>query len=159
MIEWIDESDSRGLFLNGKQSPERTARQTLRQLADCLLRRVLGQGTVEHFEILLLEVGTDTGRLITAVTTKDKHEACKADGCSLRTQEVQDVWYDRPDDGVFDNAFEKKITSYEIGLGKCFREILLEHLTELRSFSAIDGFTYLVYGTERGEVLCEETFS
>ena len=158
MTVWTDKSDSKSRFFDGGECKASSVDSALAELFSCLQTRILGNGTATNFDLLLFEVNCDTGRLIAAATTSDKHASGQVDGCSLRVQEVQDFWYDLLDSGPSDQEFSVRITEHVRELGNAFRNGLMPYLEELRRSCASSGFSYRVYGGEPGVAIYEEAF-
>jgi len=159
MTSWTDKSDSKSRFFDGGESTATTTAEALNQLFACLRSTIVGQGTASNFDLLLFEVNCDTGRLLAAVTTSDRHAAGIADGCSLRVQTVQSFWYDLLETGPSDEQFTAGISQQVRELGMAFRERFIPHLEDLKRSCLSAGFTYRVYGSDPGVLIYEETFS
>lgn len=158
MTTWTDKSDSKSRFLDGGESISTTA-EAVEELFGCLQAEIVGKGTASNFNLLLFEVNCDTGRLLAAATTTDKHASGTVDGCSLRVQEVQDFWYDLLESGPSDEQFSKGIRQRVLELGNAFRGVFTAHIEELAKSCSGDGFTYRVYGSDPGVAVFEETIS
>ena len=158
MIEWNDISDRDSALFDGTFTEEPTLSDALRNMLDFVLTRLVGSGNAESFNLLLLEVGLDTGRLILAATTDDAHSLGRADGCSLRLQSLQDAWYDTDDAGLTDDAFTHTVSGHIRNVGSVLLDILPDSLRELLAGSSTDGFTFTLYGGDPGVSLMNQNF-
>ncbi len=154
MTIWVDKSDKRGRFFDGGDFSGQKPSDYIPELLNCLLDKVVGHEEFGKFDLLLFEVNCDTGRVIAAVTTLEKYLHGSVDGCSLRSQFIQDFWYDllesKPSDEEFTAAISEKVRE----LGAAFRTGFIETANPIFSSS----FTYRVYGNDREVVVYEEIF-
>jgi hypothetical protein len=155
MTTWIDKSDRRGTFFDGGDFAGLSPIDCFRELFQCLREKIVEREAFGQFDLLLLEVNCDTGRVIVGVTTHDRHSSGKLDGCSLRCQFIQDYWYDLLESEPSDDEFTTGISARVREMGMIFRDTLIA--SESPSFSK--GFLFRVYGNDRGVVVYEEEFS
>lgn len=150
MIVWTDESSSRGRFLSGSAPREMPVREALLGLFDVLLGRVLSEAGPERFDLLMLEVACDTGRLIAGASTHERWKKGLVQGCSVRVQALQDFWYDLVEAKVGDAALEVAVNEQVGRLGDFFGGLVDKNINELRRFADPAGFTLTVFGSEPG---------
>ena len=158
LVEWNDISDRDSLLFDGTFIDEPSVTDALRQMLNFVRTRFIGFGNAESFDLLLLEVGLDTGRMILALTTSDAHTLGRADGCSLRLQSLQDAWYDADDAGLTDDAFTDTVAEAIRNVGTVFLDILPDSLPDMLAGSSNDGFTFTLYGGDRGVSLMNQRF-
>jgi hypothetical protein len=155
MTTWVDKSDKRGRFFDGGDFSGQKPNDCISELLNCLLDKIVGHQEFGQFDLLLFEVNCDTGRVIVAATTLEKYAYGSVDGCSLRSQPIQDFWYDLLESNPSDEKFTAAISERVFELGMAFRAGFIETANPIFSSS----FTYRVYGNDREVVVYEEKFS
>lgn len=127
-------------------------------MLDFVVSQVVGAGNADSFDYVLLEVGLDTGRLILAAATSDAHSRGHADGCSVRLQSLQDIWYDTVDAAPPDDSFPDIITKHIRDVGATFLKLLPDSLPTLLKASSPDGFTFRLFGRDLGVSILDQHF-
>jgi len=158
MIAWQDGSGRRGRFYDAS-TVALSLDEALTEMLEQLRTNIIGKGNAAGFDILMLEVNCDTGRLLAAATTEAKRSNGMTDGCSLRLQELQDYWYELVEEGVPDEEFTRRLMQHISNVGRIFREKIASSLEELRQYCSKDGFKFVVFGSEPGLEITVERFA
>lgn len=104
-----------------------------------------------HDVYVMLEANVDTGRIIAAVTSSE--DSARRDGCAVRLQSLQDLWYDLDDSLADEVAFTSAIQRIREEIGAEF--VALLRRDGRRAFPGAHRLRLTVAGGEPGEVLCE----
>lgn len=157
MIVWTDGSDARGRFLDGIASQEMSLNEALGGLLETLLSVIPER---EHpFDLLMLEVNCDTGRMIAGCTTEEGWRGGKVDGGSVRLQSLQDFYYDLVDAQTSEAELVGAVRRKVEDVGALFRERVEANLGRLRALSRDSGFTLRVFGSDNGAAVSEARYS
>ena len=151
MIEWHELPSKRGEFYTGELHGPLD--EALPRALRAILAKLSEYAGATHGEVtVLLEVGVDTGRIIAAVTT-DRGEAGRRDGCAVRLQSLQDVWYDTEETIPDDPGFSEVIDNVCQRIGNEFLTLLQrEGRNCLPDASTL---CLVVFGGEPGEIMDE----
>jgi hypothetical protein len=159
MIVWVDKSDSGTRFFEGDSSevsiPTHVA---LNSILHVLQDRILGHGNADHFNVLMLEVNCDTGRLIAGASTEKGWERGRTDGCSVRVQEIQDYWYDLLDASMDDAQWASALRQRVLEIGTSFKSLVDASLEAIRSNAGDRGFRLVVFGSTPGDTVMTQIY-
>lgn len=159
MIEWKDISDGKTRFFNGQlEDANEDLSEVLIALLTFIDTEIVGRGNARQFDCLFLEVNCDTGRVIAAAGTMKNHAQGLLDGCCIRSQKLQDIWYDLLESNISEKEFSKEIIIQIKKLGIEFRKLVSESQRSLRSKSKNDAFEFMLFSSEPGVILMKEIF-
>lgn len=134
-----------------------TVDTALPALLSTLQESILGRGNAQGFNLLMLEVLCDTGRLVVGAGTEEGWREGRTDGCSVCVPELQDYWYDQAEAGLPDSEFSAAIRRRVKAVGLAFKALIDRSLSVVRDNAGQSGFRYVVFGSST-EVIAEAMY-
>lgn len=158
MIKWNDISSRKDIFFEGKINPEEKISwtQTFHILFEFLKEKILGKGNALHFDLIVLQYRSDSGRLTLCAATKVNWAKRQGDGCSLRVFELEEFSSNNYEQNFGSEAYEVMINAKTLEIGEYFLDILIDSLNDLTLISSRSGFDYHFIDPE--EVIFKRNF-
>lgn len=149
MIEWTELPGKREKFYSSELAG--TLEEALPRALEAILAKLTEYTWAAHGDVtVFLEVGVDTGRIIAAIASAQQ-EGRRPDGCAIRLQGLQDIWYDADDKLGDGRAFWDEVDGTRRRIGQDFLALLRRRGLEVLPKAST--LHFVLYGAEPGEIV------